>query len=442
MHTAVRVPVPYVADIYRTLNTVGVLGSSPEAGFFRPAWTKEEDEAIAVIAAEAAKLGLVMRQDAIGNTIFETPGTYESFVESGSHVDTVSYGGNYDGLAGVVSGLLAIRVILEQKRPLRKGLRLRIWRGEESATFSQACKGSRAAFGLLPKETLELTFRGKSFRDLIRASGFDPAPIESGSCTIDQQEIDSVAAHIELHIEQACSLERRGLDIGVVNGIRGPNRCRIELSGSFDHSGGTPMGAEFRRDANLAFAYASVELDKLAAGELAAGEDLVQTIGVINSDPAINERDSRVYQNAVAKVSGYCYFTLDIRSISPAFLRRYVPAAIETVRRAVAPFGVEASVIPLSGTDPLERLDPKIEQTLLECTDALGLKGVAMPSGALHDCLYLGRQTRSDGSLVPIGMIFIPCRDGKSHCPEEYSTPEQIAHGASVLATALASLAA
>lgn len=440
--TTLRVTSEAIASTYAKLERIGALGDGPEHGYLRPAWHDEEDEAIRLIISEAERIGFKPRFDAIGNVALERPGKSGRFVEAGSHLDTVVAGGNFDGAAGVVAGLHAFGAIVASGTPLFHGLRLRIWRGEESATNNTACKGSRAAFGLLPRATLDTSFRGTKLRDAIRRSGFDPLPIETERPTITKDELDRIIAHVELHIEQANSLERKGLDIGVVTAIRGPRRWKVELVGSFDHSGGTPMGPAFRRDTNLALGYIMVELDRLADDAIAKGNDLVQTIGVINSDQSINDSDPRVYQNATAKVSGYCYFMFEVRSTDGAFLKDYNERAFELIRTVADRFGVQVSASLVSESKPLEQLDRVIEDTLARSADVLGLKGIRMPSGALHDCLYLGQQVRSDDTNVPIGMVFIPCRDGKSHTPEEHCTFEQIANGASVLATAFLALAA
>ena len=430
-----------IEALYQTMHKIGCMGSAPESGFLRSAWSGEESEAIAFIRREAEAIGMKARVDAVGNMVLELPGSSERFVETGSHLDTVVLGGNYDGAAGVIAGLVAIRAVARSNAPRRAGLRLRIWRGEEGGTFGGACKGSRAAFGELPPSELETSFEGRTLAQVITEAGFDPGCIASRRSTILQPEIDSVAGHIELHIEQANFLERAGIDIGVVTSIRGPIRYRIQLEGAFDHSGGTPMGIKFRRDANLALGYIMVAIDRLSQEAITSGADLVQTVGVINSERAINDRDRRVYQNATAKISGYCYFNLDIRSAESAFRRRYAERVLETIKATASEFGVTASWSLISDTEPLETLDERVAEASMASAEALGISACRMPSGALHDCLYLGQRTQSAGGLVPIGMLFIPCLDGKSHCPEEFTSYEAIAKGASVLAGALVRLA-
>ena len=436
-----RVSPASIAEIYGMLDAIGCLGDPRKDGFLRSSWSQEEDEAIDLIRQRGEQLGLTSRFDAIGNFVLEIPGSSPQFVETGSHVDTVVQGGNFDGAGGVVAGLLAIEAILKSGVRLTKGLRLRVWRGEEGSTYAVFCKGSQAAFGLLPKGALDRQFRGKTLRDAIRERGFDPTPIEAGRAVISQDEIDAIAAHIELHIEQANSLEERKLDIGVITSIRAPIRWRISLEGSFDHSGGTPMGSKFRRDVNLAICKIGVALNELAERALAEGNDLVQTIGVINSDFDVNSSDQRIYQNATAKVSGFGYFHLDIRSAETAFRKKYVADALATVERVAEELRVKPTFELISSGEPLEVLPRGIQDAVQAAAQGLGLRSTLMPSGAVHDCLHLGQQKQSSGSEVPVGMIFVPCREGKSHCPEEFTSLEELANGASVLATAMLALA-
>lgn len=426
--------------LYAPLFAIGLAGKTREEGFTRLSWSQEEDDAMAYIQREAEKIGLVARFDSVGNLALEQPG-FQEYVETGSHVDTVIRGGNYDGAGGVVCGLAAIRAILAAKTPLKRGLRLRIWRGEESTAYHVGCKGSRIAFGALDPATLKFTTKGKTLADAITERGFSPAVVAEGGRTVSQAEIDGIAAHIELHIEQANALEQQRIDIGVVTSIRGPYRFRASIEGRFDHSGGTPLGTNFRKDANLALAYMMVAVDDLGKQALAKGKDLVQTVGIINSDQSVNERDPRVYQNATAKVSGFAYCTFDIRSSDLAFRTAHLEAVKRTLETVAREYGVTLQIEHLSESNPLASLDPGIQAATTAAAKKLNISSMPMPSGAMHDCAYIGEQRKTDGTQVPIGMIFIPCREGISHAPDEYASDEALTKGANVLAEALWSLA-
>lgn len=428
-----------IEALYRPLFSIGALGSTPYSGYLRAGWSAEESAAMSYIQEQAEKIGLQSRYDAIGNLFLEQPG-FGEYVECGSHLDTVNRGGNYDGAAGIVTGLAAISSIIGSGQKFKRGLRLRIWRGEEGTTFFATCKGSRAALGQLPSSSLQFKYQNRTLEQAISELGFDPQPIREQQPTISQQEIDGIVAHLELHIEQANYLERKNIDIGAVTSIRGPIRWKIVLTGSFDHSGGTPMGVEFRRDVNLALGYITVALDKLSQRAIADGNDLVQTIGVINSDKQLTSQHEEVWQNALAKVSGFGYFTLDIRSRNAAFRAAYAEQALAEIERIAAEFRVNVSFEKISETTPNENLDTAIRKLIINSANELGYSSTEMPSGAVHDCLYVGERTKSNGAVVPIGMIFIPCRDGISHAPEEFASMEAITKGANVLARVMREL--
>jgi hydantoinase/carbamoylase family amidase len=439
-----EIPLVVAADIerhYLVLDRIGCLGESRESGYLRAGYSAEESAAHQYIAEQGSRAGFVTMTDTVGNLYLETPG-FTRFVEVGSHLDTVPAGGNFDGAAGVVCGLEAMRAVAVSGVPRRHGLRLCVWRLEEGGTFNRALFGSLAAYGAVDPSVLDHRFRGLALRDAVRAEGFDPTVVERGEPALSRTRRDSTVAHLELHIEQASALERSGEDIGIITSIRGPWRSRVVLEGRFDHSGGTPMGTEHRQDANLAFAYIAVELDRLAAEARERGNDLVQTIGVVNTDPSLNDREPRVYLNATSKVSGYCYFVLDVRSDRKQFRDGYVREAMATIQRTAERFGVTVRLEPLGGTDPHESLDPAIADRIEAASARLGYRHRRMASGALHDVVTVGSHRRADGTAVPIGMIFIPCRDGISHNEAEFTTNEAMAKGANVLAAVLAELAA
>ena len=167
----------------------------------------------------------------------------------------------------------------------------------------------------------------------------------------------------------------------------------------------------------------------------------MQTAGVINTNRDFNESEPRVYENAVPKVSGYCYFSLDIRSNKTSFLEEYVAEAQQLLERTAAEFRTGVKIELTGKSDPLEEMDSGIQSEVKAAAMALGISSVSMASGAGHDTAILGAEKRQDGSPVPVGMVFIPCRGGKSHCAEEFTTYEAIAKGASVMAAALARIA-
>lgn len=428
-----------ISGIYAALDKIGNLG--PDRGFLRAAWSDEESAAMRLIEATALAAGLNSRRDAVGNLIVETPGDFSTWVETGSHMDTVPGGGNYDGAAGVVAGLHALLAVHASGLALRHGLRLRVWRGEESSTFGVVSAGCRAAFGLLGAEVLGHVWQGISLADAIRGQGGDPRYIADGRPSIPETERDGIAAFLEMHIEQGRILEAGGFDIGVVSSIRGSVRNWVKLNGAFDHSGATPMGQAWRKDVNLAMAYMQVRLDELVRHAIGTGKDIVQTIGVVNSNRHVNETLPGLYDNAVVKVSGSGYFSHEVRGCRADEVREFVEQAGQRIRQTAEEFGIAVVLEEFSQMAGIEHMDDGLQALLSDCCRARGLRHTTLPSGAWHDGAVVTQVLRGDGGKIPVGMLFVPCHQGVSHSPEEYASPEQLALGATVLADAMFRLA-
>jgi len=424
---------------YEALDRIGSLG--PRQGFLRAAWSDEETAAMRHIESAAKAGGLACRWDAVGNLIVETPGNFSEWIETGSHMDTVPGGGNYDGAAGVVAGLEAILAIQNSGVVLQRGLRLRAWRGEESSTFGVVSGGSRAAFGLLNPAVLSNVYSGRTLAEAIREQGGDPFVIERGEAAVSQAEAEGIAAYLEMHIEQGSVLETGGFRLGVVTGIRGSIRSWVKLSGAFDHSGATPMGRPWRRDVNLAMAYMQVRLDALANKAIEAGEDIVQTVGVVNSNRHLNDTLPGIDSNAVAKVSGAGYFSHEVRGCYSGEVRTFVDEARQVIMQTAAEFGVAAEIEEFSEVAGIARMDDGLQHLLAVQCQASEAKFTRLPSGAWHDAAVLHEVKREDGSKIPVGMLFVPCRGGISHSPEEYASLDDLALGATVLASAMLELA-
>ncbi|MDQ6961858.1 MAG: hydantoinase/carbamoylase family amidase [Mariprofundaceae bacterium] len=420
---------------YAVLNRIGGLGDQPQDGFSRAAYSDEETAAMQYIEQQAMQAGLTTRWDAIGNLCVETKQDHADWVECGSHVDTVSQGGNFDGLAGVVAGLVAIIACKDLKRA--HGLRLRVWRGEESASFGITSIGAYAAFGQLSASHLEASYDGQSLAQAMLAQDAQPHTIQAGKASINQHELDHILAHIELHIEQGIVLEKEGVDIGIVSGIRASARFWVSLEGEFDHSGATPMGTKYRKDSHLALAYILVGLDQLLKEYQSKTPqlDLVQTIGHINNHAEHNAQKQATAQHAISKVSGYAYFSFEVRSCDDQLRQRYLEEAKAFIKKTAATFVVQANIQTISQSTGVPKLDAQLQQQSQHICDAFGYRHRSLASGAWHDAALVAQQQQSRLKNVPVAMIFIPCLKGKSHAPEEFSSSQQIAKGASVLAT-------
>jgi N-carbamoyl-L-amino-acid hydrolase len=429
----ISIPAEHIEAHYNKLNQIG----ATQHGFHRPAYSDAETAAMLYIEQAALAGGLLSRWDDVGNLIIETTEYVNHWVETGSHMDTVPGGGNYDGTVGVVAGLEALLAIHRDNPQLPFGLRLRIWRGEESAAFGEASIGAQAAFGLLNPELLRRSNRGETLEEAMTSQTARPDYIRTGRPAITDAECNGIIAHIELHIEQGSRLETLKKDIGIVTGIRGSLRRWIYLTGNFDHSGATPMGADHRSDVNLAMAHILVRLDELANHLVAEGRDIIQTTGIINCDPDVNRANPDLFDNAVSKISGFGYFSHELRGCSAEQARDFAGQADDLIHRIAKEFSVKAEIKEFSVSDGIPELNTDIQKLLAESCSLQNASFKYLPSGAWHDAAVLCTQKRSDGSTIPVGMLFIPCRAGISHSPQEYSSPARIALGASVLAQAM-----
>lgn len=440
--TSLQVAVERIEEHFSALSRIGNLGPARNDGFLRASWSSEETAAMEYVKRTGQEQGLSPAYDGVGNLYLTTPDQRPEVIQVGSHLDTVPKGGLYDGGAGIVAGLEALLALRARWSDLRRGLELVVWRGEESATFDSLCKGSQAAFGHNDPAILHKEFNGQTLESAILGQGFDPSFIRDKRPTLSQQHFEAIAAHIELHIEQGKKLEIDRKDIGVATSIRGTARLRVTVTGKAAHSGGTPMGASYRKDANLAIAYMQVELDRLAGQVLAEGHDLVQTVGVVNSDRHFNQREPRVYENALTKVSPFGYFTLDIRSNSRSFLESYTDKARDLIRNTGRRFRIDVNIETICFLKPVDKLAEDLQAAVATVCDNLGYTYERMPCGALHDLAVVSSQRRRNGVPIPTALVLIPCKDGISHNPEEYASPEAVCKGATVLAHLLANMAA
>ena len=200
------------------------------------------------------------------------------------------------------------------------------------------------------------------------------------------------------------------------------------------------MGIEFRRDCNLAMAHMLVALDSLLEDFNRCGNDLVQTIGIINSGAAITAHP-HIEHCAVSKVGGAACFSLEIRGIDAEAVMQYMRAAEQLIEETAAGFGVSTDIETFSEQAGVSQLDTVLQQRLVDICESHDYRYMHLPSGAWHDAATVSQAQKSDGSPIPTAMIFIPCRDGISHHADEYASDEQIATGATVLAKAMQQLA-
>jgi N-carbamoyl-L-amino-acid hydrolase len=422
--------------IERHFAKLSTIGKEVDGSISRIAFSDQESAAMAYVRAEGEAFGLAGRYDGIGNLLLSTPGDHQRRILVGSHLDSVPKGGNYDGAAGVIAALEALRGLVASGAELARGIDLVAWRGEEY-TYNAVYKGSATAFGLAEPHVLHNLYLGQSLRDAIMQQGFDPSYVDECRPSFDPAYIDSLDGFLELHIEQGIRLERDRKDVGVVTGIAGDRRFLVVLEGRFDHSGATPMGAQYRADVNLAMAHILTRFDELGERRRAEGHDFTQTVGIINADPETDRKYPAVHGNSVTKVSGLGYFTLDFMSSDDEFLDGYSAEVLRMIWQTAKELGTNAVVEQTDSALGVQRLDAGLQDLLAASAEAVGASHLRMASGAGHDAALVTQARRSDGERIPVGMLFIPCKAGISHSKDEYCSPEQVARGTEVLRESL-----
>jgi N-carbamoyl-L-amino-acid hydrolase len=393
-------------------------------GITRASFGAGEATAHAIVAEAARALDLEASTDAIGTLRMTLPGTDRDrpAVAVGSHLDSVPHGGNFDGAAGVVMGLATAAALRAAGlRPARDLLVLGI-RAEEMCWFPAHYLGSRALFGLLPRDapdTLRRADTGRTLAEHMTEQGLDPAPIRQGRALLDPARL---ACFLEPHIEQGPVLTGEGLPVAVVSGIRGSLRYPLARAlGAHDHAGAVPRA--HRRDAALAGVALLAALEARWVALEAGGADLVCTAGILATDPS---------QHAPTKVPGMLRFSLDIRSLDAALLAEIDAWLAAEAARIGAARGVAFDLGPPTHAAPAP-MDPGLRALLLRQAAAAGVPAREMASGAGHDCATFA------GMGVPSAMLFLRNAHG-SHNPAETLDMADVGAGLAVLAPAVADL--
>ncbi|HEY1965638.1 MAG TPA: M20 family metallo-hydrolase [Acidobacteriaceae bacterium] len=360
--------------------------------------------------------GFEIRDDAVGNIFIRWPGSEPNLpaVATGSHTDAIPHAGMYDGTVGVLGGLEAMRALKRSGLRPRRSIELVMFTSEEPTRFGIGCIGSRLLSGTLdPNRADALQDKDEAPLSAVRTAAGFAGPLSSVRLPSNHYH-----AWIELHIEQGPLLEREGIPLGIVTSIAAPASYRFTVTGFGGHAGALLMPD--RKDALCAAAEIILSVEKYA---LATGAiDTVATVGTCVVHPgAVNSVPSRVV------------LQLDIRDTDPT--RR--ESVMRAVRRDYVDMAQRREVTiteELVNADAPAQSSPHTVQLLEEICAKEGIAYKKMVSRAYHDSLFMAQ-------IAPIAMIFIPCRNGVSHRPDEYAKPEDIALGTSVLAQALAKLA-
>jgi allantoate deiminase len=399
--------------MHELVNTLGRIGEQSNGGLSRFTYDESWQTATTLVAQWMREAGLQVHRDAVGNVFGRLPGTRGSAtVLTGSHIDTVRLGGKYDGALGILTGLAAFEALIDTGFRPKRSLELVALCEEEGSRFPGNFLGSRAMLGTIADDEPQVMLDGDgiSLATAMTKVGLDSSDIASA-------RRGDIEAFVELHIEQGRVLYDEGTQIGVVSAITGLRWFDVTLSGRADHAGATPM--DLRRDAMQGAA----ELTRtITAAVESEGRPAVVTCGAWQVMPGgVNIVPERVT------------FSVDLRHPDEEVLERLAMLIRREGTRIAARRGLVIAFEDFKKVPPAP-MDESVQKLISQASESHGASTRPMPSAAGHDSQVWAPR-------VPTAMIFVPSVEGRSHCPQEYTTPEDCAVGASVLASTLRELA-
>ncbi len=404
------------ARLSAEIDKLATFSESPAPSVTRLVFSKEDKEARRFLAERFEAAGLSIRVDAIGNTFARWQGSDSERkpVGTGSHIDAIPNAGKYDGVVGVLGPLEAVRALQGSGFKPVASIDIILFTSEEPTRFGLGCLGSRMLAGNVTPDAADSlrTPDGYSLDDLRNAAGI---PGDLGSVRMEPGAYD---AFVELHIEQGPILERESIDIGVVERIAAPAAWRVRFVGEGGHAGAVLMPR--RRDASLGGAEAALALEKHVL-ELGS-PDGVATTGVFQIRPG-----------AINSVPFEANLEVDIRDTDHR-ARQAVEGAFQASVAAIAQRRKLELTLTRINSDPPAICDPRLVQMAETAANESGCTVRRLVSRAYHDSLFMSL-------IAPVTMIFIPCHQGFSHRPDEFSSSDQIAKGVNTLARLLEKLA-
>lgn len=399
----------------REIDELAAFSDAEPPAVTRVVFSEQDLRARAWLKARCADAGFSIREDAVGNTFIRWEGVHPDLpaVATGSHIDAIPHAGKYDGVVGVLGGLEAMRALRRDGFQPRCSIELIQFTSEEPTRFGVGCIGSRLLSGVLGPEADD-ALRGnddETLRSVRTRAGF-------------ADDLDSVrlqkghyAAFVELHIEQGPILEREGIPIGVVTNIAAPASFFVTIEGQGGHAGGVLMPD--RHDALCGAAELITRIEALAKGT--GSTDTVATVGICEVHPgAINSIPSRVR------------ISVDLRDTDGERRNRVLNGIQEASVAIQSQRQLQISTRMLNADEPAVSSPLILEAIERACADE-ALASRRIVARAYHDSSFMAL-------VAPMAMIFIPCRGGVSHRPDEYASPEHIVGGVKVLARTLASL--
>ncbi len=399
--------------VIHDLETLAEFTATPAPSVTRVLFSDQDRQARGYFQSACVEAGLTVRSDAVGNVFARWEGKASRLpaVATGSHCDAIPHSGRYDGTVGVWGGLESIRALRSAGFCPQRSIELIMFTAEEPTRYGIGCLGSRLMAGVLDPQVADQLCDedGQTLATTRAACGFN------GPLADVRLAHNHYAAFVELHIEQGPLLEREGIPIGVVTHIAAPAALRVDYVGAGGHAGAVLMPD--RKDALLPAAELSLVVAVAARED--GGDDTVATTGVLD-----------VFPRAINSIPARTHLEIDVRDTQLA-RRDLVMARIIAEAKAIgARHGQVAKIEVISQDAPAESA-AHIVTTIEEACQEAGVPHRRMISRAYHDCLFMA-------VICPAAMIFIPCRDGVSHRPDEYSAPEDIVAGIEVLAHTLA----
>ena len=402
----------------RLLSEVDALASFSDAeapAVTRIVFSPTDLKARAWMKARCEAAGLTVRQDAVGNTFARWNGSDPTapVVGTGSHIDAIPNAGKFDGVVGVLGGLEAIRALQQSGFRPKSSIELLVFTSEEPTRFGIGCLGSRLLSGTLSADAArKLTDNdGVTLDEVRRGAGF--------TGELEQVRLPSgyYKGFVELHIEQGPLLERQQTPLGIVTKIAAPASFRVLIEGSGGHAGGVLMPD--RKDALCAASELILAIEN--AARTSGAIDTVATVGICDVFPgAVNSIPSRVR------------LSVDVRD-TDLERRDKVVRTIETACDSISGKRQVSIRRELVNADAPADCAPAIIEALSQSCHKHSLRFLPIVSRAYHDSLFITR-------IAPVAMLFIPCRNGYSHRPDEYAAPDDIVRGTLVLAETLAAL--
>lgn len=396
-----NVPEPDIALAERLFDILAKETADTQ-GVTREAYGRGEQFAHDLVAAEAKKVGLPVTVDAAGNMYIRLAGSGPNprTIIVGSHLDSVPMGGNFDGAAGVLTGLAVIVAWQKAGFRLADDLVVMCIRAEESNWFPHSYIGSKSALGLLPSYALDVkrSDTGRTLAEHMTELGFKPDAVRAGEPQI---KPDDIRAYIEMHIEQGPILIEKNQPAALVTGIRGSFRYReARVTGEYAHSGAVPR--EYRHDAVVGAADLIMRLQNEWLRFEREGHDMVYTVGMLSTDPA---------QHAFSKISGDVSLAIDVRSHNVATLDQMRARVTKIVSEVERDQRVTIDLGPLTGSTPAV-MDRELLDVFGKAMDQIDLPRYEMACGAGHDAAVFS------GTGVPTLMLFVRNQNG-SHNPDE-----------------------